>query len=327
MMRRMILRRVLTSSVTIIGCSIIVFVLRYLLPGGPIQDMIGGSGSFGGGGGGNVPITEIRDMEARFGLNKPVYIQYWDWVVQIFHGNFGRSYYSDEPVRVVLLQRLGPSLELILGALLIATVVGGGLGIYSAVRRERPGGRVVLAVTGLGISIPDFWLATMAAGLLGLKLGIFPPLWPAGPSPSFLGSIQYIVLPVLLLSIVSGAFICRQLHSSMASALRSPYIRTAWAMGLRPRTIYMNYALRNSVGPLLTLIPLAFAALVSGTVLIEYIFNIPGLGSEIAMAVINLDYPVVQATVLCMAIVVALLNMVADIGLGMLDPRIRRGVA
>lgn len=325
-MRRMILRRVLTSAITVIGCSIMVFVLRYLLPGGPIQDMIGGSGQSAAGGGGTVPITEIKALETRFGLNHPVYVQYWDWMVAIFHGNFGRSYYSDEPVRTVLLQRLGPSLELIIGALVIAVVVGGGLGIYSAIRRERFGGRVVLAATGLGISIPDFWLAVIAAGFLGLKLHIFPPLWPAGPNPSFFGSIHYVILPVLLLSIVAGAFICRQLHSSMASALRSPYIRTAWAMGLRPRTIYMNYALRNSVGPVITLIPLAFAALVSGTVLIEYIFNVPGLGSEIVTAVINLDYPVVQATVLLLAIVVAVLNLLADIGLGVLDPRVRRGV-
>lgn len=323
-MHRMIIRRILTSAITVVGCSILVFVLRYLLPGGPIQDMIGGSGADAGGGGGNVPISEIRVLEARFGLNKPVYTQYWDWIDQIFHGNFGRSYYSDEPVRTVLVQRLGPSLELIVGALVIAVVLGGGLGIYSAIRRERLGGRVVLALTGLGISIPDFWLATIAAGYLGLKLGLFPPLWPAGPNPSFVGSIHYIILPVLLLSIVTGAFICRQLHSSMATALRSPYIRTAWAMGLKPRTIYLNYALRNAVGPVFTLIPLAFAALISGTVLIEYIFNIPGLGSEIVTAVINLDYPVVQATVLLLAIVVAILNMLADIGLGVLDPRIRR---
>ena len=141
-----------------------------------------------------------------------------------------------------------------------------------------------------------------------------------------MASIRYVILPVLLLSIVAGAFICRQLHSSMADTLRSPYIRTAWATGLPPRTIYLNYALRNAVGPVVTLIPLTFAALVSGTVLVEYIFNIPGLGSEIVTAVINLDYPVVQATVLLLAIVVAILNLFADIGLGLLDPRIRRGV-
>jgi peptide/nickel transport system permease protein len=325
-MRNMIMRRVLTSAVTVVGCSILVFLLRYLLPGGPVQDMIGGSGQSSAGGGGTVPLSEIKALENRFGLNHPFWVQYWDWVVALFHGNFGRSYYSDEPVSTVLLQRLGPSLELIVGALVIAVVAGGGLGIYSAIKRESLAGRAVLAVTGLGISFPDFWLATIAAGFLGLELHIFPALWPAGPNPSFLASIHYVILPILLLSIVAGAFICRQLHSSMAEALRSPYIRTAWAMGIRPRTIYFNYALRNAVGPVVTLIPLAFAALISGTVLIEYIFNIPGLGSEIVTAVINLDYPVVQATVLLLAVVVAILNLLADIGLGVLDPRIRRGV-
>lgn len=324
-MRTMILRRLVTSAVTVVGCSILVFLLRYLLPGGPVQDMIGGSGQSGAGGGGAVSVVEIKALEARFGLNKPFWVQYWDWAAAIFHGNFGRSYYSDEPVKTVLLQRLGPSLELIVGALLLAVLVGGGLGIYSAIRRERLDGRAVLAATNLGLSFPDFWLATIAAGFLGLELHIFPPLWPAGPNPPFGSSIRYVILPVLLLSIVAGAFICRQLHSSMAEALRSPYVRTAWAMGLSPRVIYLNYALRNAVGPVVTLIPLSFAALVSGTVLVEYIFNIPGLGSEIITAVINLDYPVVQATVLLLAIVMAILNLVADISLGILDPRIRRG--
>ena len=323
-MRKLIGRRLVTSAVTVIGCSILVFTLRFLLPGGPVQDMIGGSGQSSAGGGGQVPGAEIKALEQKFGLNHPVWVQYWNWVVAgVFHGDFGRSYYSDEPVRTVLLQRLGPSLELIVGALVVAVLAGGGLGIYSAIRRERFGGRVVLAATGLGLSFPDFWLATIAAGFLGLKLHIFPPLWP-GLNPSFLASIHYVILPVLLLSIVSGAFICRQLHSSMAEALRSPYVRTAWAMGLSPRTIYMNYALRNAVGPVITLIPLSFAALVSGTVLVEYIFNIPGLGSEIVTAVINLDYPVVQATVLLLAVVVAILNLLADIALSLLDPRIRR---
>jgi peptide/nickel transport system permease protein len=315
-MRRMILRRVATSVITVVGCSLLVFALRYLLPGGPIQDMIGGSGQTGGGGSGTVPISEVKALEARFGLNNPPWVQYWDWVTSIFHGDFGRSYYSDEPVKTVLMQRAGPSLELIIGALVLAVILGGALGIYSAIRRERPGGRAVLAATGLGISIPDFWLATLAAGFLGLKLHIFPPLWPAGPNPSAAASLHYLILPILLLSIVAGAFICRQLHSSMAESLRSPYIRTAWAMGVPPRTIYLNYALRNAIG----------AALVSGTVLVEYIFNIPGLGSQIVTSVINLDYPVVQATVLILAIVVAILNLLSDIALGLLDPRIRRGV-
>ena len=137
-MRRMILRRVATSVITVVGCSLLVFALRYLLPGGPIQDMIGGSGQTGGGGGGTVPISEVKVLEARFGLNNPPWVQYWDWVTSIFHGDFGRSYYSDEPVKTVLMQRAGPSLELILGALLLAVILGGALGIYSAIRRERP---------------------------------------------------------------------------------------------------------------------------------------------------------------------------------------------
>jgi ABC-type antimicrobial peptide transport system permease subunit len=191
----------------------------------------------------------------------------------------------------VIAPRVVPSLELIIGALVVSTVVGGGLGILAAVRHGRPAGKAVQLGTGLGLSVPDFWLAAVAAGVLGLTLNLFPAVGFTPVSQSLTGNIDTLTLPVLVLSVVTGSFLARHVSSAMAAALDSPYIRTAWAMGLPPRKVYLSSALRNAVAPVITFIPLAFTALVGGTVLVEKIFAIPGLGTEIVSSVSNEDYP------------------------------------
>ncbi|MGH3263430.1 MAG: ABC transporter permease, partial [Trebonia sp.] len=300
-MTAVIIRRLATSIPTIWLSTVLVFALRYLLPGGPVEAMLGG-------GTGQYTSSQIAAIEARLGLNAPVPVQYWRWLTGVLHGNLGTSYYSQQPVTTVIGPRVIPSLELIIGALVVSTVIGGGLGILAAVMRGRPSGRSVQLATGLGLSVPDFWLATVAAGVLGLTWHVFPPVGFTPISQSLTGNIDTLVLPVLVLSVVTGSFLARHVSSAMASALDSPYIRSAWAMGLPPRKIYLNCALRNAVAPVITFIPLAFAALVGGTVLVENIFAIPGLGSEIVTSVTNEDYPVVQAIVLLVGVLVAVLN-------------------
>lgn len=319
-MARIILRRLATAIPTIVVTTILVFALRYLLPGGPVQAMLGGgSGQYTG--------SQIAALEARLGLNAPVPVQYWHWLVGVLHGNLGTSYYSQLPVTTVLAPRVIPSLELIVGALVVSTVVGGGLGMLAAIKRGRQAGKVIQMGTGLGLSIPDFWLAAVAAGVLGLTWNIFPAVGFTPISQSLTGNIDTLTLPVLVLSVVTGCFLARHVASAMAAALDSPYIRTAWAMGLPPRKIYLNCALRNAVAPVITFIPLAVTALVGGTVLVENIFAIPGLGTEIVTSVSNEDYPVVQAIVLLVGVLVAVLNLLADIGLALSDPRIRNAIS
>lgn len=319
-MTSIMLRRLATSIPTILVSTVLVFALRYLLPGGPVQAMLGG-------GTGQYTARQIAAIEARLGLNAPVPVQYWRWLVGVLHGNLGTSYYSQQPVTTVIAPRVIPSLELIIGALVVSTVVGGGLGILAAVKRGRPAGKTIQLATGLGLSVPDFWLAAIAAGVLGLTLNIFPAVGFTPLSQSLTGNIDTLILPVLVLSVVTGSFLARHVSSAMAGALDSPYIRSAWAMGLPPRKIYLNCALRNAVAPVITFIPLAFTALVGGTVLVENIYAIPGLGTEIVSSVTNEDYPVVQAIVLLVGVLVAVLNLLADIGLAFFDPRIRNAIS
>jgi peptide/nickel transport system permease protein len=313
-----ILRRLATSVPTVLLSTVLVFALRYLLPGGPVQAMLGGGAE------GEITPEQIAAMKRRMGLDAPVPVQYWHWLTGLLHGDLGVSYYSQQPVTAVLGQRVLPSLELILGALLVSILVGTVLGIVSAVRRDRASGRAVRLATGLGLSVPDFWLGTIAAGTLGLALGIFPAVGFTPLSESLGRNIYTLTLPVLVLAVVTGSFLARHISSAMSTALESPYIRTAWAMGLPSRTIYLNCALRNALGPVITLIPLAFAGLVGGTVLVETIFAVPGLGTEIMRSVTSQDYPVVQGIVLLVGVLVAVLNLLADVLLAVLDPRIRR---
>jgi len=315
-MRAIILRRLATSVPTIILSTMLVFALRYLMPGGPVQAMLGG-------GTGQYTPAQIAAIEARLGLNAPVPVQYWRWLTEVARGNLGTSYYSQQPVTSVLAPRVVPSVELIVGALLVSVAVGGGLGLLAAVRRGRLSGRAIQLGTGLGLSVPDFWLAAVGAGVFGLMLNIVPAVGFTPLSQSIGGNIDTLVLPVLVLSVVTGSFLARHVASAMSAALDSPYIRTAWAMGLPPRTIYLNCALRNAVAPVITFLPLAVTALVGGTVLVENIFAIPGLGTEIVTSVSNEDYPVV----LIVGVLVAVLNLLADIGLALFDPRIKNAIS
>jgi peptide/nickel transport system permease protein len=319
-MTSIILRRLATSIPTIFVSTILVFALRYLMPGGPVEAMIGG-------GTGQYTPSQLAAIEARLGLNAPVPVQYWRWLTGVLRGNLGTSYYSQQPVTTVIGPRVMPSVELIIGALVVSTVLGGGLGLLAAIKRGRPWGQAIQVGTGLGLSVPDFWVAAIASGVLGLTLNIFPAVGFTPISQSLSGNIDTLTLPVLVLSIVTGSFLARHVSSAMAAALDSPYVRTAWAMGLPPRTIYLNCALRNAVAPVITFIPLAVTALVGGTVLVENIFAIPGLGTEIVNSVANEDYPVVQAIVLLVGVLVALLNLLADVGLALFDPRIRNAIS
>ncbi len=320
-MARIVLHRLATSIVTVFITTVLVFALRYLFPGGPIQAMLGGSGA------GQVTAKQLGAIKARLGLNVPVPDQYWHWLLNALHGNFGTSYYSQQPVMQVLRPRFVPSLELIVGSLGVSIVVGGGIGVLAAIMHHRRLGRAIVLATGLGLSVPDFWLATLAAGFLGLTWRIFPAVGYTPISQGFLSNIHSIILPVLVLSVVVGSILARHVSSAMTAALNSPYIRTAWAMGLPRRKVYLSCALRNAVGPVITFIPLAFAALVGGTVPVEHVFNIPGLGSEILSSVTNEDFPVVQAIVLIVGVIVALLNLGADVAMVAIDPRVRSAIS
>jgi peptide/nickel transport system permease protein len=306
--------RLLALVPTLFVVSVAAFVLRVLIPGGPAQAILGT----------NATPQAIRVLNRQLGLNRPLVAQYLSWVGGIFEGRLGKSYFSGQPVATVIAQRLSPTLELVIGSLVIALVVGSGVGIWAAIHYQDPAGRIVLGATGLGLSVPDFWLATIVSGLFGLTWKLLPAVGFTSLSEGVGSNFKSLVLPVAVLSLSSGAFFARHFQSSMVAALRSPYTRTAWAMGLKPREVYWTYGVRNSLGPVITFLPLVVAGLVGASVIVETVFAIPGISSEIVSAITNRDYAVLQVIVLFLAVTVVILNFLADIALGLVDPRTRR---
>jgi peptide/nickel transport system permease protein len=310
---RLILRRIAVFIPTLFIVTVGVFALRSLIPGGPAEALAGPEAT----------ASQIAGISRSFGLNRPIVDQYLSWVGGLLHGDFGVSYSTSAPVSTIISQRTPATLELVLGAFVIAVVVGGGAGMWGAIRNERLGGRAIFRLSRLGLSIPDFWLATVTAGVFGLALGWVPAVGFTSISESLLGNVHSLILPMLILSVSSGALIARHVYSSMGSALRSPYVRTAWAMGLSPRTVYFRCALPNAAAPIVTFLPLVIAGLVGASIVIENVFDIPGLGSEIISSVNNRDYSVLQAIVILLALVVLVLNLFADIAMAVIDPRVR----
>lgn len=314
-MLKLLRRRLLAFVPTLVIGTFIVFLLQQLVPGGPAAALLGGD---------NMTPESIAAVNERLGLNRPLAVQYGDWAWRALRGDLGESFRSGTPVIVIIGQRLEATVSLIAGALLVAAIVGGALGIWAAIRREHWDGRTILAATGIGLSVPNFWLGTLVVGFFGVYLAVVPVSGYVPLSAGVVASFHSIVAPVLVMSMISTVMVARHLRSSMTLVLESVHVRTAHAVGLRPRDIYLNYALRIAAAPLVTFMPLVVAQLVGGTVVVERIFNIPGLGSGIMEAVNNRDYPTIQGIILVILLAVMVLNLIADLVLYALDPRLRQ---
>jgi peptide/nickel transport system permease protein len=207
-MLTMIVKRLLTSIITLFVCSLLVFGYRYLIPGGPAADIVNMNQL-------NSALTpaqaaqQVHALSQRFGLDKPVYSQYLSWLNGVLHGQLGTSFFSQAPVTTVIGERMAPSFELIIGAILVALLVGVPLGMYSAIRREHPVGRVILSLSGLQMSIPDFWLATINAAVFGLVLHWFPAVGYVPLSAGLGPNLHTMILPIVTLAIVPTAFVIR----------------------------------------------------------------------------------------------------------------------
>jgi peptide/nickel transport system permease protein len=311
-LRAMIFRRAIAFIPTLIVVALLTFALEHMVPGGPAEALVGISG--GG-------AQTIALLNRELGLDHPLASQFVSYLNHLIHGQFGESYINSVPVSTLISQRLPPSVEIILGALILSVLVGGAAGMLAAVKRRSWVGRLALTLSGVGLSFPDFWLGSLAAGFVGVYLKLLPATGYQPIGDGLVGNMKTVIMPVIVLAIPTSAFICRHFQSSLKSALESPYVRTSWAMGVKPRKIYLDFALRNAVAPIINFLPLVVSGLIGGMVVVEYIFGIPGLGSEIVTAVTDRDYLTLQAIVLLIAVVVLVLNLLADIAIGVIDPR------
>lgn len=309
-----ILRRLIATIPVMLLVATAVFLLLKMTPGDPAGILLGPE------------ATEERRLELReeLGLNEPVLVQYGTWLWDAVRGDLGTSLFLDEPVTKALISRAEPTLVLTIGAVLVAVVVGIPLGVLSAVKRGSwfDVGSMGLAI--VGISMPTFWLGLNLILIFAVKWQVLPIAGYQPLSDGVWGAIKYMILPSVTLGLAQAAFIARMTRSMMLDVLNQDYIRTARAKGLVELSVTMRHAFRNAMMPIATVVGLTIAGLLGGAVITEQIFNIPGIGRLLIQAVVRRDVPLVQGTVLVIAMVYVLVNLAVDIFAGIADPRIRR---
>jgi peptide/nickel transport system permease protein len=301
---------------TLLLVSVLVFCLQQLMPGDPAMVMAGEER------GDPQVLAQIRN---ELWLDRPLPVQYVHWMGNLLHGNLGYSWRIREPVTQLIEEKLPVTLQLSFMAFVIAVLIGVPAGIVAAVQRNRFWDYVANAVGLAGLSTPTFWLGIMLILLVSVDLGWLPPSGYVGLFDDWRQSLATTIMPAFVLGNAIAAILMRHTRSAMLTALDQDYVRTARAKGLREWSVVIRHALRNALIPVVTLGALELGTLLSGAVLTEQVFSIPGFGKMIVDAVFNRDYPVVQGVVLVTAFLYVLLNLLADVLYVVINPRLRDG--
>ncbi|MDE0943010.1 MAG: ABC transporter permease [Alphaproteobacteria bacterium] len=306
-------RRFLSFLITLIGASVFIFLLLEVLPGDPALTMLGV----------DAPDSAIEALRLELGLDRPAFIRYVDWIVGLFHGEMGLSYVYKVPVTELITQRLAVTLPLAIGAMVVATLMALVLGIFAATHHNKVGDYGVMGFSQLGLAIPDFWFGILLIIFFAVILRWLPSGGFAGWDEGLWPGVRSLTLPVLTQALSLTAIMTRVTRSSVLEVAREDFVRTARAKGLSRRAALWGHVLRNALVPVLTIGGLLVATVVTGTLIIENVFALPGLGKLIFDAISNRDLMVVKNVVLLFAAIVVLVNFVVDILYAMVDPRIR----
>ena len=312
-----IIRRLLQSIIIIILVTITVFMVMRILPGDPIYMLYTPNQvqSF--------TEEQLEEIRRNAGLDKPLLVQYVSWMGGVFKGDLGKSVIHNTRVSDDIAKRIPITAHLGGLSFIIGIILGIPMGIISAVRRGTWIDTVITTLANIGITVPVFWLGMMLIFLFALKLHWLPVMGYTSPVDNFWLNTRQIIMPVICLAIWPLASTARQTRSSMLEVLRQDYIRTAWSKGLRERSIVLKHALKNSLIPVLALASLSIGSIVGGAVLIEQVFNIPGMGRLMVDAIFAKDYAYVQAVTLIITVTVILANLLVDISYSWVDPRVR----
>lgn len=311
-MRDYIIRRLLTLIPILVGISICIFVIMQLIPGDVVSGILGIE-----------ETPELRAMwEAKLGLDKSPVEQYFSWIGKAVRGDFGESFRTGAPVFPEILSRFRISAELAVLACIIAWIIALPLGVVSALKRNSVTDRIVRVVALLGVSVPNFASATLLILFLSKAFHYHTPVKYVGLFENFGTNMQIMILPAFVLGSVMAGSVMRMTRSSMLEVLRQDYIKAVRAKGAPERVTIFRHAFRNSSIPIVTLVGMQIGSLMGGTVVIEQIFSIPGLGQFVLTGISQRDYPVVQGCVLFIAFVYVVVNLLVDILYTYIDPRI-----
>jgi peptide/nickel transport system permease protein len=308
-----LIKRLVISLATLIVASVVVFAVLEVLPGDPARLMLG------------INATEdaVQALREQMGLNEPLLLRYLDWIGGLFTLNFGHSYTYSVPVIDLVAERLIVSLPLAAIALLLSTAIAVPVGIFSAGRRGRTGDTIAMGAAQFGVAVPNFWFALLLIYVFAVWLRLVPaggfPGWSAGTWPA----LKALILPAIALALPQAAILSRVTRSALLEVLGEDYIRTARAKGLPRRVVLWRHALRNAMIPVLTILGLQFAFLLAGTIIIENVFYLPGLGRLIFQAITQRDLIVVESVVMLLVAAVIFVNLLVDLSYALVDPRLR----
>jgi peptide/nickel transport system permease protein len=308
LMKSFIINRILSGIVVIFGISVFSFLLIHLIPGDPVKIMLGI----------NATPEQVEKLNHHLGLDKPLLVQYVQYISNVFQGDFGASLKTGRPVLTEILDRFPETVKLAIFGLLIAVVLGISMGILAAKFKDSFIDKLCTWFATFGVSIPSFWLAILLVMVFSVKLGWFPIANGTG--------LQDLVLPAVTLGVVASTMIMRLTRNGMVEVLSNDYIRTARAKGLDERIILIRHSLRNVLIPVVTVVGLQLAALLGGTVIIEQVFNWPGLGTLAIGGIMSRDFPLIQGIILFMGVVYVTINILVDVLYSLIDPRVEVGI-
>ena len=319
-MRNYVIKRVGLFIPSLILISIVVFVILRVVPGDPALMMIVAGGEEGEE---TFDEEELAKIRAELGTDRPIVVQYGDWVTSMLRLDFGISYFQEDPVVNHMKERMPVTLQLGLMSLILATIIAVPLGVYSALKQDTAGDYISRAITIVGIATPNFWVAIMMIFFMVMWFGYFPPIgyvtfWE---DPS--ANMQQLMFPAIALGTSNTAFLARVTRSAMLEVLREDYIRTARSKGLKERVVIARHALRNALLPVLTVSGHELGSVIAGTVIIEVIFLVPGMGRLLITAIFNRDFPMIQGIIMMITVFVLCVNLVTDLLYAWLNPRIR----
>jgi peptide/nickel transport system permease protein len=313
-----IAKRFLLFIPTLLMATLVVFILLRLIPGDPAMvKLVGETGEA------KFTQEQLEAMQAKLGTDRPLYVQYGDWVWGMLRLDFGVSLFFEEPVAKDLAAKFPITLELTVLALLIATLIAVPLGLLSAIKQDTPTDYVARIITISGVALPNFWVGILIVYFLVLLFSWMPPLGYANVWEEPGTNLKQLIFPALTLGFYNMAFTARVTRSSMLEVYREDYIRTARAKGLAERVVVLRHALKNALLPMATVSGYEFGRLLAGTVVIENIFMVPGMGKLLIDSVLHRDYTTVQAIVVVTTVSVLILNLAMDMIYGWLNPRIR----
>ncbi|MFB6254955.1 MAG: ABC transporter permease [Halobacteriaceae archaeon] len=305
--------RLLQLFPVLFGVSVVTFLLMHVAPGGPAYALLG------------VKATpeKVAQIRQQYNLNQPIYIQYLTWIWNVLHGDLGQSITRSRPVASLLVDRLPVSLSLAIFAMIISLTISIPAGIIGAVKKDQLPDTIARVFAFWGISMPNFWLGILLILIFGVKLSVLPVYGYVSPFKDPIAGIKHLILPAITLGTALAAIVTRMTRSSVVEALNEDYIETAKAKGAPTTLIVLKHGLRNGLIPVVTIVGIQLAYVLGGSVLVEQVFSLPGVGRLLISAVFQRDFPVVQGVVLIYALIFVGTNLIVDLLYAIIDPTIQ----